>query len=250
MNRDSTGYLKNAFSWRKRSWLFRLTWPVTHYIITNLTVTLGYIFFHVFNRTTVLGRANVPHEPNTLLLSNHQTMIDGFLIGLCVFYPTSLYRPSMIPWNPAAEENFYRTPILAWLSDNWKCIPIKRGRRDVGALQKMARALTTSPLVLFPEGTRSRDGSIGKARAGAGLLILEVHPTVIPVRIEGMDRVLPIGARVPRIFQRIRVQYGEPLDFTEFYGRDKTKDVAQTIMDRVMESVRALHGELPDSKRD
>ena len=248
MSRDSTQYLLNEISGRKRSWLFRLTWPVTHYLITNFTVTLGYIFFHVFNRTTVLGRKNVPHKRNILLLSNHQTMIDSFLIGICAFYPTSLYRPSMIPWNPAAEENFYRTPILAWLADNWKCIPIKRGRKDVGSLHKMARALTTSPLILFPEGTRSRDGSIGKARAGAGLLILDAQPIVIPVCIDGMDSVLPIGARAPRIFKRIRVQYGAPLDFTQFYGSEKTKDVAQTIMDRVMESIRVLQGNLPDSK--
>lgn len=232
-----------ALAIKKRGWLSRRIWPISHYLVTNLTVTLGFIFFRIFNRTTVIGRENVPRRSNTLLLSNHQSMVDSFLVGLCAYYPISLIRPSLIPWNPAAEENFFRTPILAWLADNWKCIPVKKGRKDVGLISKMAAALQTSPLTLFPEGTRSRDGSIGKARGGAGLLILETRPTVIPVRIDGMHRVLPIGSIVPRIFKRIYVHYGRPLDLTEFYDEKKNKEAAEAIMARVMEAIRSLGNE-------
>ncbi|RMD85730.1 MAG: 1-acyl-sn-glycerol-3-phosphate acyltransferase [Calditrichaeota bacterium] len=229
---------------RKRNWLSRLTWPVTHYVITNISVTIGYIFFHFLNRTTVIGKKNVPQKPNTLLLSNHQSMIDSFLVGLCAFYPNSIIKPHLIPWNPAAEENFFRNPFLAWLADNWKCIPIRKGRKDVGAIFRMAEALKTGPMTLFPEGTRTRDGSIGKGRPGAGFLILETRPTVIPVCIDGMNELLPIGSIVPRIFKRIFVYYGKPLNFSEFYGREKTKEVAQQIIDKVMEAIRALHHEI------
>jgi len=233
---------------RKRGWLFRLTFPVTHYLITNLSVTIGYIFFHFLNRTTVIGKENVPQKINTLLLSNHQTMIDSFLVGMCGFFPSSLFRPRLIPSNPAAEENFYRTPFLAWVADNWKCIPIKKGRKDIGAIYKMAQALRKSPMTLFPEGTRSRDGSIGKPRAGAGFLILETNPTVIPVCIDGMDKLLPIGSIFPRIFKRIYVYYGEPLDLSEFYGREKNRDVAQSIMTQVMENIRRMHSKIQTMK--
>ncbi|MCH8871478.1 1-acyl-sn-glycerol-3-phosphate acyltransferase [candidate division KSB1 bacterium] len=233
---------------QNRGWLFRLTFPVTQYLITNLSVTIGYIFFHFLNRTTVIGKKNVPQKPNTLLLSNHQTMIDSFLVGMCGFYPNSLFRPGLIPSNPAAEENFYRTPFLAWVADNWKCIPIKKGRKDVSAIYRMAQALRKSPLTLFPEGTRSRDGSMGKPRAGAGLLILETKPTVIPVCIDGMDKLLPIGSIFPRIFKRIYIYYGEPLDLSEFCGREKKKDVAQSIMNQVMETIREMHTEIQTMK--
>lgn len=234
---------------RKHGWLFRLTWPITHYMITNISVTFGYIFFHFFNRTKVIGKKNVPQRTNTLLLSNHQSMIDSFLVGLCAFYPTSLYHPSVIPWNPAAEENFYRTPFLAWLADNWKCIPIKRGRKDVGAIYKMSEALKKGPLTLFPEGTRTRDGSIGKARGGAGMLILETRPTVIPVCIDGMDKLLPIGSILPRFFKRIYVYYGKPLDLSEYYGKEKNKEAAQAIMNEVMDAIRELHLEIESMKK-
>lgn len=234
--------------WENRSWLFRLSWPITNYLLANFSVTIGYIFFHFFNRTIVIGKRNVPLRTNTLLLSNHQTMIDSFLIGMFAFYPNSLIKPSVIPWNPAAEENFYRNSFLAWVADNWKCIPIKKGRKDVGAIFKMADALRNGTMILFPEGTRSRDGSIGKARGGAGLLILETRPTVVPVCIEGMDELLPVGAVLPRLFKRVYIYYGKPLDLSEYYGREKCRDVAQEIMHLVMERIRTMRAEIQGMK--
>jgi 1-acyl-sn-glycerol-3-phosphate acyltransferase len=234
--------------WMNRSWLFRWTWPISNYLLANLSVTFGYIFFHFLNRTIVIGKRNVPQKRNTLLLSNHQTMIDSFLVGLFAFYPTSLLKPSVIPWNPAAEENFYRNPFLAWLADSWKCIPIKKGRKDVGAIFKMAEALRSGTMTLFPEGTRSRDGSIGQARGGAGLLILETRPTVIPVCIEGMDELLPVGAVLPRLFKRVYIYYGKPLDLSEFYHRPKSREAAREIMTRVMDRIRTMRAEIQAMK--
>lgn len=232
-----------------RSRIFRFFWPLTHAVITNITVTMGYIFFRLLNRTIVVGREHVPRGPNTLLMSNHQTMIDSFVVGLCAYYPESLIRPGLIPWNPAAEENLYRTRLVGWLADNWKCIPIKRGRKDVSAIFKIGRALRLGPVLLFPEGTRSRDGEIGDGRRGAGLTILETNPTVVPVCIDGMHRVLPVGASMPRMFQRIYVRYGRPLDLSEFQGRQKNRETAALLMSRVMDSIRQLKEEIEQSKQ-
>ncbi len=231
---------------KNRGWLFRKTWPVTHCVVTNFTVTLWYIFFHWCNRTTVIGKKNVPYQDNTLLLSNHQSMVDSFLVGLSAVYPASVRRPSLLPWNPAAEENFYSNPVLAWFSDNWKCIPVKEGRKDVRAIFKMAEALKTGIMTLFPEGTRSRDGTIRQGRAGAGYLILETKATVVPVCIDGMDKVLPIGSTFPRMFKRIYVYYGEPLDFSDYFEGKRSKEKAQKVMEIVMERIREMQGELKE----
>lgn len=229
---------------RKTGRLGRIYRSITLYLVTNITVFLALILLKLLNRTTVIGAENVPHKPNTLLLSNHQTMIDSFLVGGCTFFPHALVRPSIIPWNAAAEENFFGNPILAWFSHNWKCMPIKRGRKDVGAIFKLAEALRHSPMMLFPEGTRSRTGQIGKARGGAGLLVLETQPTVIPVCIDGMDKVLPVGSWLPRFFKRVYVYYGKPVDFSCFYGRGKNKEVAHDIMNVVMDTMRDMQHEL------
>src|SRR5437879_4133983 len=194
----------------RRGRLFRLLWPLTSYLVTNLTVTVFWVLFFVLNKTTVKGREHVGTERNTLLLSNHQSMLDSFLVGLAAFYPRSLLQPRLLPWNPAAAENFYRTPILAWLADNWKCIWVQPGRRDLHALHRMIQVLPRGVMTLFPEGTRTRDGSVGPGHAGTGLLILATRARVIPVTIERMRDVLPIGSSVPRMFKRITVTYVPP----------------------------------------
>ena len=228
----------------RRGRLFRLLWPVTSYLLTNLTVAVFWVFFFVLNRTRVLGRKNVGTERNTLLLSNHQSMLDSFLVGLAAYFPRSLFQRHLLPWNPAAGENFYRTPILAWLADNWKCIWVQPGRRDLHALHRMIQVLPRGVMTLFPEGTRTRDGSVGPGQAGTGLLILATRARVIPVAIEGMREVLPIGKSMPRIFKRITVTYGPPVDYAEFLAQPRTRETAQALIDRVMAAIRAQHEEL------
>jgi len=228
----------------RRSWLFRLLWPVTSYLVTNVTVTFLGVLFFVLNRTTVLGRRNVGEQPNTLLLCNHQSMLDSFLVGIGAFYPQSWLKPRLMPWNPAAAENFYKNPILAWLADNWKCIWVREGRRDLQALNRMTQVLPTGVMTLFPEGTRTRDGSVGEGRAGPGLLILGTKPRVIPVAIEGMQDLLPIGRWVPRVGKRVYVSYGAPIEYADVLAQPPSRETAQALMDRVMGAIRAQHAEL------
>jgi 1-acyl-sn-glycerol-3-phosphate acyltransferase len=151
----------------------------------------------------------------------------------------------LIPWNPAAAENFYKNPILAWLADNWKCIWVREGRHDLHALHRMIQVLPGGVMTLFPEGTRSRDGSVGPGRPGAGFLILATRPQVIPVAIEGMQNVLPIGRHVPRLCKRIFVSYGPPVDYAAFLAMPRTRETAQAVIDHVMAAIQAQHAELP-----
>jgi 1-acyl-sn-glycerol-3-phosphate acyltransferase len=227
-----------------RGKLFHFLWPVTSYVVTNVTVTLFWLVFFVFNRTVVIGRQNVGEERNTLLLSNHQSMLDSFLVGLTSFYPQSWLKPHLMPWNPAAAENFYKNPLLAWLADNWKCIWVREGRRDLHALHRMIQVLPRGVMTLFPEGTRSRDGAVGPGQPGTGLLILATRPRVIPVAIDGMRAVLPIGRYLPRIFKRIYVFYGPPVDYAEFLALPRTRETAEALIDRVMAAIRVQHAEI------
>ena len=228
----------------RRGRLFRLLFPLTSYLVTNLTVAVFWVLFFVLNRTTVIGRRHVGRARNTLLLANHHSMLDSFLVGLAAFYPLTWLKPYLLPWNPAAAENFYKNPILAWLADNWRCIWVREGRRDLHALHRMIKALPAGTMTVFPEGTRSRDGSVGRGRPGAGLVILATRPRVIPVAIDGMQHVLPIGFSLPRLFKRITVSYGAPVDYEEFLAMPRTRETAQALIDRVMAAIRTQHAEL------
>ena len=221
-----------------------IIWHFVSWIVTNISVSLAWPFFYMLNRTVIIGKRNVGEEPNTLLLANHQSMIDSVPIGIAAFYPKSLIKPFLIPWNPAASENFFKHPILAWLSLHYRCIPVRPGRRDLKALHRMIEVLPSGTMTLFPEGTRSRDGQVGEGRPGAGLLSLATHPRVIPVAVEGMQDVLPIGTTIPKIGKKIWISFGEPVDYSELIGKPRTRDTAQALVDKVMERIRAQHAEL------
>ncbi len=228
----------------KSGWLANIIWHAISYLVTNFTVAVVWVFLHLLQRTTVIGRENVGDEPNTVLLSNHQSMIDSFPVGIEAYFPKSIIKPYLIPWNPAASENFFKHPILAWLSSHYRCIPVRPGRRDLKALHRMIHVLPSGTMTLFPEGTRSRTGEVRDGRPGAGLLILATRPRVIPVALDGMQDVLPIGKKIPRIGKRVMVKYGKPFDYSEFLDQPRTRETAQALVDGVMEVIRAQHAEI------
>jgi 1-acyl-sn-glycerol-3-phosphate acyltransferase len=205
-------------------WFSNIIWHISSYFVTNITVTLAWIFFHVFNRTTVIGRKHIGDDPNMLLLSNHQSMIDSMPVGIEAFFPKS--------W------------IIAWWSTHTRCIPVKPGRRDLHALHKMMEVLPKGTIILFPEGTRSRSGNVGKGRPGAGLLALATRPRIIPVAIDGMQDLLPIGRSFPKIGQHIYIKYGEPIDYSDLASQPRTRETAQALVDKVMVEIRAQHEEI------
>ncbi len=218
--------------------VFHFFWPLTRYVTTHITVLVLGLVFYVLNRATVIGRRNVPRERNTLLLSNHQTMIDSFLVGTAAYLGPASLKPYLIPWNPAAEENFFKNSFWAWMADNWKCIPVKRGRRDGRALHRMIRAGKRGTMVLFPEGTRSRDGEIKSGKPGAGFVVLANQPKVVPVTVDGLYDVLPVGSTFPRLFKRIWLAFGKPIDYSDYIGRPRSKEAAQEIVDDVTRILR------------
>ena len=225
-------------------WLENILWHVTSYFVTNITMILLWFFFFVLNRVTVIGREFVGGEPNTLLLSNHQSMIDSIPLGIAAFYPKSWIKPWLVPWHPAARENFFKNRLIAWYATHTRCIPVKPGRRDVHAIHKMIEVLPNGSIILFPEGTRSRSGDVGTGRPGAGLVALATHPQIIPVAIDGMQDILPIGEKRPKIGQRIYIRFGAPVDYSELIDEPRTKETAQALVDKVMVAIREQHEEI------
>lgn len=228
----------------KPGWLANIIWHVTSYFVVNITVGFAWIFLHVLNRTIVMGHEHIGDEPNTLLLSNHQSMIDSFPVGVAAYYPRSWLKPYLIPWHPAARENFFRNRLIAWYSNHSRCIPVRPGRRDLHALIRMMEVLPKGTIILFPEGTRTRTGEVQEGRPGAGLLALATRPRIIPVAIDGMQEVLPIGKVVPRIGRRIYVKFGPPIDYSELLDQPRTREIAQALVDKVMAAIRAQHDEI------
>lgn len=210
----------------------------------GLTALLAWFYLRVLNRVEVIGRENVPRGRRVLIVANHVSIIDSFVIGLAAFLPTALWRPDLFPWNPAAKEKFFARPLLRLLMRLWKCIPVRRHQHDFEALAEMERCLADGTMILYPEGTRSRSGRLNPGRPGVGKLIHDLRPIVVPVAHTGIEDVLPIGARFPRIGRRIRIAFGQPLELAAYYDLPPGKPTSQLIVARVMAEIAALRGAL------
>lgn len=181
----------------------------------------------------VEGAARCPRAGGLFVFANHLSFLDPPLVG------AALPRPLRY----LAKEELFRFP-LGPLIRLYGALPIRRGRADREALEVVLDRIDAGEAVLvFPEGTRSKDGRLGRVRSGAARLALTRPETpILPVGIDGSDRALPRGAVRPRL-EKIRLRIGRPFapaevlsgapqDLSE--GR-RRRFLCDTIRDRIAE---------------
>jgi 1-acyl-sn-glycerol-3-phosphate acyltransferase len=144
-----------------------------------------------------------------------------------------------------AKDTLFRNPIAGWLLRSWNVLPMNRDRGDIGAMRTVLRLLSEGKAVLiFPEGTRSPDGKLQRARAGIGMIVARARVPVVPMRIFGSDRAMPRGKSVPRP-ARLTVVFGEPFEyrlpgnFDQMRG-EELKTLYQAIGDEIMRRIAQL----------
>lgn len=169
-------------------------------------------FVRVFTGMDVLGRERLPVDGPAIVCANHSSHMDAFML-LTLFPPRLLHKVRPV----AAADYFLANPAVSWVSLNLIGIsPISRTvARGDDVLAPARAALERGEIILvFPEGTRSRDGELGQLKAGVARLV-EAFPDVpvVPVWIEGAGRVLPKGERTP-VPMNCTALVGEPLTWT------------------------------------
>src|SRR5688572_3838794 len=168
-----------------------LYWPVRWFL---KGFVLGYF------RLRRLGREHVP-EGGVVLAANHRSFLDPFAIGYCL--PRPVYF--------VAKQELFRNPILGWFLNCMGAFPIRRGDSDEESMETALRLLDRGDaVVIFPEGTRIRAGSLGKPKRGVGRLALQSGAPVVPVAITGSER-----ARTGWLIRpvKVHVRCGPPLTF-------------------------------------
>jgi 1-acyl-sn-glycerol-3-phosphate acyltransferase len=100
--------------------------------------------------------------------------------------------------------------------------------------------LKSNKVMLFPEGSRSMNGQLQKGNRFVGKMVLESKPVVIPTAIKGTEKALPRGKCFPRLFTRLEVIFGKPLDLSQYYTYPTAKEAAPLITERIMEAIGQL----------
>ena len=209
----------------KRAW-FGFSW-----------LALG-VFLAGLNRLKITGVEYVPAGGGVLLAANHLSIFDTLLIPWVNIAKVQLE----VVWAPAKAELF-AIPIINHIIASWGAFPVQRSGRDVRAVRHLVELMRREKVMLFPEGTRSADGWLGRGNRVVGKLIYLARPTVIPTAILGSDRLLAKGRLMPRVFSKLEVRFGPPLDLERYYAAEDTKATAEAIMFCVMRSIARLRGE-------
>jgi len=188
---------------------------------------LKYMFKILF-RLQVKGIENLPPKGGVLLASNHSSYLDPPLI--------MSFSPRRVIF--MAKKELFSIPVLGTVISQ-SAIPIIRNKPDRQALKKALELLEKGEvLCIFPEGTRTKDGSLGSAHLGIGFIVAHTTAPVLPVAISGTFNILH-QKRVPRI----KVNIGKPIAFENKSQKDK-KLLYQEIASQVMNAIRELLKEI------
>jgi glycerol-3-phosphate dehydrogenase (NAD(P)+) len=158
-------------------------------------------FFHIYFRMVRIGREHIPSTGPVIIAANHRSFLDPFVIG------TMARRPLYY----VAKEELFKRPWQAWILNALGAFPVRRGAGDEDSIETAKAILARGDIVLiFPEGTRTRPGSLGKPKRGVGRMALESGAPVVPVAVTGTEDVRR-GWRIrPR---KVRIRAGRVLRF-------------------------------------
>jgi 1-acyl-sn-glycerol-3-phosphate acyltransferase len=153
---------------------------------------------------SVEGREHVPTRGPVLLAGTHQSHADSLAIATAVPRPTHFL----------GDRRLLEWPVLGPMLPRMGMVPLDRGHGDAGTMDLIARLLSESDacVVIYPEGSRSRDGRVHRLRSGLGRLAAATSVPVVPVAVAGIHDVWPIGARPRLRGGKVTVRFGLPID--------------------------------------
>lgn len=189
----------------------------------------------VYFRLQRTGGHHIPTTGPVIVASNHRSFLDPFVIGLVT--PRPLYY--------VAKRELFRHPVAAWLLSALGAFPVQRGIGDPDMLATAKALLERGDCVLiFPEGTRTRPGPLGRPKRGIGHLALETGAPVVPLAVRGTEDVRR-GWRIRP--HRVTIRVGRPLAFPTV--AKAAPRLAAAVTDRIWPEVELqwelLGGEAP-----
>jgi 1-acyl-sn-glycerol-3-phosphate acyltransferase/cytidylate kinase len=207
-----------------------------------VVVAIVRVAMHIWFNLKIEGRENIPEGRAFVYASNHRSNADPVLVTLA-----GKGRFSFM-----AKSELFRNKFFAWLIRSLGAFPVERGKGDTAAIEKAIDNLKTGVnLLIFPEGTRSRDGRVGKGKNGVALIAARSHADVVPVGINFDGKlhfrskiVIRIGKPIPAGTLAIE----EGID-----DRELLRILKKNVMPPIMDGIRALVDEpqaLPIKKEE
>lgn len=193
------------------------------------------VFFFYF-RWEVYGRENILGAKGGIIAVNHTSFLDPTLVGTPI--PGEIYY--------MAKKELFENRLVGWYFRKLNAIPLDRDKPSITMLKKLINLVKEGNLVLmFPEGTRSTDGSLGKGRGGVGMLAAKSRATIYPCYIMGAGDALPKGGGFFRP-RKIRITFGRPTRYDKLYDSTPSKQAYEEISGSIMDEIAKLKKNMQD----
>jgi 1-acyl-sn-glycerol-3-phosphate acyltransferase len=192
--------------------------------------------FATYFRWRVYNPERVPMSGPVILAANHASFLDPPLVG------SGLKRDI----NYLARKSLFRYPGLGAILRTVNAVPVDRdGGGAAGLRAIMDRLHRGGAIILFPEGTRTRDGKLQPARSGIGLTVIKSEAPVVPVRVFGTYEAWGRHVKIPRP-HRVAVKYGRQMEFEKLRAEAKEcsktrlKEIYQEVAEEIMVAIAKL----------
>ncbi len=182
----------------------------------------------------VNGLENVPKKGPFIIAANHMSYMDHMII-MCTLVPYLNRRIHHL----AKKEHFDNFLKKSW--HTWAgAVPVDRQKGGKKALKWAINALKDGKIIaIHPEGTRSLNGKLQRAKTGVARLALAAKVPVLPIGLIGTFEILPKGKYIPKLKKAIMI-IGKPMHFEKYYDKKITKKLLRDITGSVMAEIAKL----------
>lgn len=188
------------------------------------------LFYHIRFKITVVGRENIPAQKGgCIIASNHVSNNDPPFVGV-VFKGKYTFM---------AKEELFKNRLFGWVIRKLGAFPVKRGAKDFTAIDTAIESLDKGrTFIIFPEGTRSKNGELGRPKSGVSIIAVRAKAPVIPVFVKYGRKKLRRNALIS-IGETIPKEEFEAVDITDKHG-------IHAISNRIMGEIAKLKASAPD----
>jgi len=195
----------------KTGWLYK--------VLSNLS----FLVLKAFFRFRISGAEHVPIDGGVLIASNHQSFLDPIIISASSRCPVAFM----------ARDTLFKNFAFGWLIGRVNAFPVRRGAADREAIHEAINRLHGGwALLIFPEGRRSLDGSLGELRPGPAMIAHRAGAPIVPAIIKGSYEAWPRTRKLFR-FRPISIVYGEPIAPPANAGRETYEKLSHDLHERL-----------------
>ncbi len=180
--------------------------------------TLYLFVYKLVYRIKIINKEKVPSDGAYIICANHINMLDALAV-VC----TNKRKVRFI-----CKEEMFKKKSLGWALKLGDIIPVNREKNDIESMKRSLKALKNGEILgVFPEGTRKGMEKNVEFKNGAAFFSLKTNTKVIPLGIQGSFKP----------FTKVKLVYGDPLDFSEYYGKEKDKEALDKVTNIIMDEI-------------